>query len=85
MKRVEGFTCDGCGCLYADPGKAVDCEEKHSKKMKNAKIDSAYFGPISGGIHSRSSHWPIKIRIRFSEDKFDYATYTFDSCGPGGM
>lgn len=88
MRKIEGYQCDNCGEIHSSEEKALACEKSHQDRLKSAKIDFMKFRDKTGtyGIdRGYAEIVPVKIRVKFSEQHGDFATFVLEHYGFKGV
>jgi hypothetical protein len=75
------WSCDKCHALYDFEQAAKGCEASHAERMKTAEI----VGEAWKGDKKHGREYPSQLTVKFSDDGFDFATYSLKEIGSHGL
>jgi len=81
------WLCGTCGAQHPSEEKALECEARHPDP-KTFEIVGATFRSMNGAygaeVHFRA-RVPGSIKVRFSDERGDFAVYNLERHGPRGV
>lgn len=81
-KRV--WQCENCLTTYSEEREAENCEVYHrdASAFKIVSVSYQKLNGLYGPAYDQAQRVPQRIRVKFSDDQSDHATYLLEHYGP---